>query len=79
MQTEEPSFLVSLIPLLLIAAVVVIFAYLIARRKRVNVWLWVFLAFLPFVNYFALLLLASKPDRDILERLEALEAQGQIR
>jgi hypothetical protein len=66
------SLLVSLLPLLIVTLILFVFSIPIARRKGKS-FIYPLLCMIPFVTPFVLFYLASLTDKQILERLAALE------
>ncbi|MFT4122055.1 hypothetical protein [Bradyrhizobium sp.] len=71
---EEPSLLLSLLPLLLTTLVCFFFAIPISRRKGKGVGFAAW-CLIPFLTPFILLRLASLTDKSVLDRLAALEGR----
>jgi hypothetical protein len=46
-----------------------------APRKGKNPFLWFLLGFIPLVGYFLAFILASRPDKAMLDRIRGLEEQ----
>jgi hypothetical protein len=71
----SPSVIASLLPLLIISAVLFVFLLGVAKQKGKSraVALW---AFVPFVNGLVALWLCSLTDAAVLARLAALESKG---
>jgi RsiW-degrading membrane proteinase PrsW (M82 family) len=60
-------------PLAFLGTVLGIVLAFMARRKGRNPFLWFVIGLIPFVGVFAALVLASRPDSSLLNRLWALE------
>ena len=66
------SAFASFIPLLIVMALFGAFSWPIIKRKGFGAGTLV-LCLIPFVQYFALIWVASKTDKDVLDRLARLE------
>ena len=77
MQPEmEPSLFVTVLPFLIISLIFYFFAIPISRRKGKGN-LFPLLCLIPFFSAFILIYLASLTDKEVLDRLAALE--GKVR
>jgi hypothetical protein len=50
----------------------------IVRRKGERIWLFCGLALIPWVGLFTTFLLSSLPDKNVLDRLDALEKKARL-
>ena len=69
---QEPSLLFSLLPFLLVAFILFLFAIPVSRRKGRGIGSAA-LCLIPFLGPFILLYLVSLTDKSVLDRLAALE------
>jgi hypothetical protein len=69
---QEPNIFLSLLPLLMVTVVLFLFAIPIGRRKGRSFG-FTLLVLIPFVGPFVLIYLVSLTDRQVLDRLAALE------
>jgi hypothetical protein len=69
----EDSMIVSLLPFAILSILIFAFAYPICRRKGKAAYAVICL--IPLIGWFALIYFASLPDRQVLERLAALEGK----
>jgi predicted membrane-bound dolichyl-phosphate-mannose-protein mannosyltransferase len=72
---SEPNLLLSLLPFLLVTLIVALFAIPIIRRKGKSIG-YFFLCLIRFITAFVLIYLASLTDKDVLDRLAALEGKA---
>ena len=72
----EPNPIISLLPFLLVILVFFILSIPISRRKGKS-FIYPVLCLVPFVTIFILLYLVSLTDKQVLDRLAALE--GKVR
>ncbi len=72
MDTNTVGALTSFIPLILISSIILAFAWPIIKRKGLGVG-YAFLCLIPLVGYFAIIWIASKTDREVLDRIATLE------
>ena len=76
---QQPSPLLSLVPLLIITVPIIFMCYHLSKEKGKNVTLWTILGIIPFVNYFALIYLVGaanvRLERKIDEILSLLKNQ----
>lgn len=68
----------AFLPITLLGLIAAAFTFFIARRKGANPVLYCILAIIPLVQLYALLVLASKTDKAVLDRLEALETTSRF-
>ena len=71
---DDGGMLISLLPFLLVSAVLVAFSWPLCRRKGKDL-VYAFLCIIPLVGWLLLIYLASLPDKAVLDRLAALEAK----
>ncbi|RYH06518.1 hypothetical protein [Tropicimonas sp. IMCC6043] len=76
-QTSYSYAFMQFVPLLLITAVFAAIAWPMHRRKGLSVG-WFLLCLIPGIWFLALLYIASRTDKDVLDRLAALES-GAVR
>jgi len=74
---QPPPGIVSFLPMFLIGIIFFFFLLRMARRKGKS-WFVAFFAFVPFVNVFYALWLASLPEESILKRIDELERSLRI-
>ncbi len=67
--------LISLLPLLIVTLIFFVFSIPISRRKGKN-FIYPVLCLIPFVTIFILLYLVSLTDKQVLDRLAALEGKA---
>ena len=65
-------------PMIFIGIVIAIFAFYLARRKGESAVMYCILAFIPLVGLLSTIWLASKTDKNILDRLGKMEAISDI-
>jgi hypothetical protein len=70
----EPSLLVSFLPLMIVSVIFCIFAIPISHRKGKGS-LFPLLCLIPFISAFVLIYLVSLTDKEVLDRLAALEGK----
>ncbi len=68
-----PNPIAAVLPLFIFGTILGIFLAVIAPRKGGNPFLWFLVAFIPLVGPFAALILVSRPDVALLQRIWALE------
>jgi hypothetical protein len=69
----EDNMIVSLLPFVVVTILFFCLAYPICRRKGKTAYALICL--IPFVGWFALIYFASLPDKQVLDRLAALETK----
>jgi hypothetical protein len=67
--------LISLLPFLIVTLIFVVFSIPISRRKGKS-FIYPVLCLIPFVTIFILLYLVSLTDKQVLDRLAALEGKA---
>jgi hypothetical protein len=75
MNDELVSLLVSLLPLLIVTLILFVFSIPISRRKGKR-FIYPLLCLIPFLTMFILLYLISLTDKQVLDRLAALEGKA---
>ena len=71
--SPAPNLFAMFFPLAFLGTILGIVLAFMARRKGRNPFLWFVIGLIPFVGVFAALVLASRPDISLLNRLWALE------
>ncbi len=72
---QSPSILLQFVPLLTMAVIFVPLGIILATRKGKSRLLFVLVAFVPIVNFLALIWLASLTDQAVLEELAKLRGK----
>lgn len=70
---SEPSVIIGLMPLLIFSVFWMFIVSWIAKTRRVNVNKFTFLALIPGVAPFLVIALLKRPDKQVLDRIDAIE------
>ena len=72
MESEAIGAFGSFIPLIVISLAIVSFAWPMSKRKGMGAGI-ALLSLVPIIGYLVLIWIASKPDKDLLDRIAKLE------
>ena len=72
---SAPPLIGMLLPWLFLGLIMGVVLATMAPRKGKNPFLWFLLGFIPLVGYYLAFILASRPDKAMLDRIRQLEEE----